>query len=79
MNALMLNVFFAMFNRLYNSIRALEPITKGLIMFALIFGAFFSFIFAVKGSKKDKLIKNWFLFFLFITLVIFAVAFAFMI
>ena len=78
MNALMLNMFFSMFNRLYNSIRGLEPITKGMIMFGLIFGAFICFIFAVKGSKKDKLIKNWFLFFVFITLVIFAVAFAFM-
>lgn len=79
MAGLMLNMFSAMFTRMYNSIRALEPVTKGLIMFALVFGAFICFIFAVKGSKKDKLIKNWFLFFVFILLVILAVAFAFMI
>ncbi len=79
MNGLMLNMFSAMFSKLYNSIRGLAPVTKGLIMFALVFGAFMCFIFAVKGSKKDKLIKNWFLFFVFIALVVFAVAFAFMI
>ncbi|MBQ2863870.1 MAG: hypothetical protein IJE91_00180 [Clostridia bacterium] len=79
MNGLMLNMFSAMFSKLYNSIRGLAPVTKGLIMFVLVFGAFMCFIFAVKGSKKDKLIKNWFLFFVFIALVVFAVAFAFMI
>ncbi len=77
MAGLMLNIFSAMWNNFYNTMRSLSPLTKGLVIFGLIFGAFLCFIFSVKGSKKDKLIKNWFLFFVFILLTILAVLFCF--
>ena len=77
MTGLMLNMFSAMWHNFYSTMRSLPDLTKGLIIFGLIFGAFICFIFAVKGSKKDKLIKNWVLFFVFIFLVIFAVLFCF--
>ena len=44
--------------------------TFGGIIFALLMGALVSFLFATKGAKKEKFIKNYFLFYLAILLVI---------
>ncbi len=71
----MLNMFSALWNKIYSSLRGLPDLAKGGILFALVLGALFCFIYAVKGSKKEKMVKNWFLFFVCILLTIFAVVF----
>ncbi|MBR2467634.1 MAG: hypothetical protein IKB42_01150 [Clostridia bacterium] len=71
------NMFSAMWNKFYNSLRGLPDIAQGAIIFGVIMGALVCFIFAVKGSKKDKMVKNWFLFFLCILLTIIGVALCF--
>ncbi len=77
MLSLMGNMFESMWSKFYNSIRALPEYAKGLIIFCIVIGALVCFIFAVKGSKKEKLIKNWFLFFICILLTIIGVIFCF--
>ena len=74
---MMCNMFTAFYNKMYSAIRNLQPHAKGGIFFALIIGALLCFIYAVKGSKKEKMIKNWFLFFVSILLTILSVAFSF--
>lgn len=71
----MCNMFSALWNKLYSSLRGLPGAVKGAIIFGLVIGALLCFIYSVKGSKKDKMVKNWFLFFLCILLTIFAVIF----
>lgn len=74
---MMCNMFTAFFNRIYSLIRNLQPHVRGGIFFALIIGALVCFIYSVKGSKKDKMIKNWFLFFVSVLLALLSVAFSF--
>ncbi len=71
----MLNMFSAMWNKFYSSLRSLPGYAKGIIIFFIVMSALVCFIFAVKGSKKDKFVKNWFLFFLCVLLTIVGVAF----
>lgn len=73
----MCNMFNAIWSKFYNAIRGLPEYAKGLIIFTIVIGALVCFIFAVKGSKKDKFVKNWFLFFLCILLAIIGVIFCF--
>ena len=77
MFSLMCNMFSAMWSEFYNTLRGLPDYAKGLIIFCIVMGALVCFIFAVKGSKKEKLIKNWFLFFVAIILAIIGVVFCF--
>ncbi|HBP43485.1 MAG TPA: hypothetical protein DD621_02235 [Clostridiales bacterium] len=75
MVGIMLNMFSAMWNKFYSALRGLPGYVKGIIIFAIVMSALVCFIFAVKGSKKDKFVKNWFLFFLCILLTIVGVVF----
>ncbi len=53
----------AMWNNFYNTcVRGISPVTRGMIIFCIFIGALVCFVYAVKGSKKEKMIKNWFLF-----------------
>ena len=54
MFSLMCNMFSAMWSKFYNSLRGLPMYAKGLIIFCIVMGALVCFIFAVKGSKKEK-------------------------
>ena len=59
----------AMWNNFYNTcVRGISDVTRGMIIFFIFIGALLSFIYAIKGSKKDKTVKNWFWFFLAILL-----------
>ena len=62
--SVMCNMFSAMWNKFYSSLRGLPDIAKGAIIFTVVMGALLCFIYAVKGSKKEKMVKIWFLFFL---------------
>lgn len=62
-------MFQVMWNNFYNTcVRNVPVALRGGIIFLILMSALICFIFAIKDSKKDKMVKNWFLFFLAIIL-----------
>lgn len=68
----------AMWNNFYSTMRGMSYWLKGAIIFVLIVGALISLMYALKGGKKEKMVHNWFLFFLSILLGVLGIAFAVM-
>ena len=65
-----MNFFEVIFSNISSYIREIPDVTWGGIIFGILLGSLICFLYATKGSKKDKLIQNYFLFYLSITLVI---------
>ena len=56
-------MFQAMWNNFYNTcVRGVSDVTRGMIIFVIFMLALVCFVYAIKGSKKEKMVKNWFLF-----------------
>lgn len=62
-------MFKTLWHNFYNTcVRDISVALRGGIIFLILMSALICFIFSIKDSKKDKMIKNWFLFFLSIIL-----------
>lgn len=68
-----MEIFDVIINSIETALWSLDKVTWGGIIFGLLMFSLISFLFATKGSKKEKLIKNYFLFYLSILLAIIAV------
>ncbi len=73
-----MNFFEVIWNDFTQFIRNMSTEVWGGIIFAICMGALISFIYATRGSKKEKLIKNYFLLYLSIALVLVGVLLTFM-
>ena len=66
----------AIWNNFYNAVvRNVSPALRGGIIFVLFVGAILCLVAAIKGGKEGKPIKNWFMFWVGIFLVIIAIAY----
>lgn len=68
-----MEIFDVIMNAIQTSFRNMGEKTWGGIIFGILMVALLSFLFATKGSKKEKFIKNYFLFYLSILLAIIGV------
>lgn len=72
-------MFKAIWNNFYNAVvRNVSPAVRGAIIFTLFAFAVLCLVSAIKGGKEGKPIKNWFMFWLAIFLVIIAVGYSIM-
>lgn len=72
-----MEVFEVIYNEISAFFRTMDSAMRGGIIFAILMLALFSFLYSTRGSKKEKLIKNYFLFYFSIALALIGVAFTF--